>query len=42
MLLQVVLDSTANAAAAVTAVQPSLNLFDLMKSGGWVMIPIGV
>lgn len=42
MLLQVVLDSTANAATAVAAVQPSLNLFDLMKSGGWVMIPIGV
>jgi biopolymer transport protein ExbB len=41
MILQIVVDSAATAGAAATAPQ-SLNLFDLILKGGWVMIPIGI
>lgn len=41
MLLQVVLDSATNTAvAASTTATDSLNLFELAKSGGWVMVPL--
>ncbi len=40
-LLQIVVDSTAVAAAVATE-QPTLNLLDLIMKGGWVMIPIGI
>jgi len=43
MLLQVVLDSAnkvANAVASPTE-HPSMNLFTLILSGGWIMIPLG-
>lgn len=42
MLLQVVLDSATAATAATTTetATQSLNLFQLIQSGGWVMIPI--
>lgn len=42
MLLQVVLDSATAATTATTAetTTQSLNLFQLIQSGGWVMIPI--
>jgi biopolymer transport protein ExbB len=44
MLLQVVTMDTAAAAAQATqvAAQQSINLFDLILKGGWVMIPIGI
>lgn len=41
MLLQIAIDSTALAGQAATKVQ-TLNLFDLIMKGGWVMIPIGI
>jgi len=40
-LLQIVADTTAAAQGAL-APQQTLNLFDLMKKGGWVMIPLGI
>lgn len=42
LLLQVpAIDTTANSLSATTAAQPqSLQLFDLVAKGGWVMIPI--
>jgi biopolymer transport protein ExbB len=45
MLLQVVLDSANNAASAVTAApveHASMNLWSLILSGGWIMIPLGL
>ncbi len=41
MLLQIAIDSSALAGQAATKVQ-TLNLFDLIMKGGWVMIPIGI
>lgn len=41
MLLQIVVDSLATAATAAQPTQ-SLNLFELILKGGWVMIPIGI
>jgi len=41
MLLQIAIDSSALATQAATQVQ-TLNLFDLIMKGGWVMIPIGI
>lgn len=43
MLLLQIVDTTAKAVAeTVATTAPSLNFFELLKSGGWVMIPIGV
>ena len=39
-LLQIVADTSA--AAQNVAQQQSLTLFDLMRKGGWVMIPLGI
>lgn len=41
MLLQIAIDSSALATQAAAKVQ-TLNLFDLIMKGGWVMIPIGI
>ncbi|MCX6200166.1 MAG: MotA/TolQ/ExbB proton channel family protein [Bacteroidetes bacterium] len=41
MLLQIAIDSSALTTQAATQVQ-TLNLFDLIMKGGWVMIPIGI
>ena len=44
VLLQVVLDSAAKGAAAVTApaVQQPLNILELISKGGYIMVPIGL
>ncbi|MBL7800864.1 MAG: MotA/TolQ/ExbB proton channel family protein [Chitinophagales bacterium] len=45
MLLQVVLDSANKVASAVAAApveQASMNLWSLILSGGWIMIPLGL
>ncbi|HEY0262555.1 MAG TPA: MotA/TolQ/ExbB proton channel family protein [Chitinophagales bacterium] len=43
MLLLQIVDTTAKAVAeTVATAAPSLNLFDLLKAGGWVMIPLGI
>jgi len=39
MLLQIAIDSAAEAAKTVTT-QPTLTLLDLLMKGGWIMIPI--
>lgn len=41
LLLQIVIDSTAQAGAA-EAGSPTLSFLDLITKGGWVMIPIGL
>jgi hypothetical protein len=44
ILLQVVMDSAAKGAAAVTApaVQQPLNILELISKGGYIMVPIGL
>jgi biopolymer transport protein ExbB len=45
LLLQVstaISDSAAKAATAAGAPPPHMNLFDLLLSGGWIMVPLGI
>jgi biopolymer transport protein ExbB len=44
ILLQIIAQAadTAAAAQAGQTVHQTLNLFDLMKKGGWVMVPLGI
>ena len=44
VLLQVnaVVDTAAKAAGTVTATPPPMSLFDLILSGGWIMVPLAV
>lgn len=39
-LLQIVAEGATNATAAAATSTPTLNLFDLILKGGWVMLPI--
>ena len=45
VLLQVTIaisDSAAKAATAAGAPPPHMSLFDLILSGGWIMVPLGI
>ena len=45
LLLQVttaISDSAAKAATAAGAPPPHMSLFDLILSGGWIMVPLGI